>query len=186
MNLYQQKYLKYKTKYELLKQIGGNKRLLKELDELKENPLPGIIVEPVEDNIFLLHGTITGPPNSPYKGYMWKIRMIIPQMYPFESPIFNFVDRIFHPNISYDDGNLHMSISREYPLQLRPTDQAILWNPAITIRTILLSIQSLLMNPSTDSPFNQDAANLYINNREEYNIKVRKDAETFATLVPPI
>ena len=92
MNLYEQKYLKYKNKYELLKkQIGGNRRILYDLKNLKKNPLSGIIVEPVEGNLFLLHGTITGSPGTPYEGYMWEIRMNIPQDYPFKPPTFNFV-----------------------------------------------------------------------------------------------
>ena len=179
MNLYQQKYLKYKTKYELLKkQIGGNKRILKDLETLKKNPLSGIIVERVEGNMFLLHGTITGPPDSPYEGYMWKIRMNIPQDYPFSPPTVNFVDKIFHPNISYDNGDVCISI-------LKNNQQADSWNPILTIGSILLSIQSMFTDANPDSPLNWNAADLYRNNKEEFNKKVRTDAERYAVLAPP-
>ena len=184
MNLYQQKYLKYKTKYELLKkQIGGNPRILKDLNSLKKTPLPGVTVEPLEGNIFILHGTITGPSNSPYAGYMWRIRMNMPERYPFKPPTVNFMDKIFHPNISYTNGAVCVSILKEEPSG--GSREGGYWNPALTIGGILLSIQSLLMDPNTSSPLNSEASTLYDRNVMAYNEKVRHDAVTYATLVPP-
>ena len=183
MNLYQQKYLKYKTKYELLKkQIGGNPRILRDLKNLQKNPVPGIFVEPVEGNIFILHGTITGPSDSPYDGYMWKIRMNIPQDYPFKPPTVNFVDKIFHPNISYTTGAVCVSILKEEPSGV--SRDGGYWNPSLNIGAILLSIQSLLMDPNTSSPLNGEASHLLDTNVSAYNEKVKQDAKKYATVVP--
>ena len=110
--------------------------------------------------------------------------MNIPQDYPFKPPTFNFVDKIYHPNISYDNGSVHISISRDG--QVQTTSQVQSWNPQFTIRDILLSIQSMFTYANPNSPLNHIAAYLYRdNNREEFNRKVIQDAETYATLVPP-
>ena len=175
MNLYQQKYLKYKTKYELLKkQIGGNKRIVKEIERLHRSPIWGITaVIPDESNIYIVDGTIVGPAGTPYEGYKWKVRMNFPTDYGFKAPTVTFVDRIFHPNISYTSGEVCVDILKEG------------WNPGLNIGGILLSIQSMFIDANPHSPLNWDAAILYRDNREEFNRKARQDAETYATLVPP-
>ena len=46
-----------------------------------------------------------------------------------------------------------------------------------TLRTVLLSIQSLLSDPNPASPANSEASRLYSENRREYNRRVREIVE---------
>ena len=51
------------------------------------------------------------------------------------------------------------------------------WSPTYNITGILTSIQSLLDEPNPNSPANAEAAQLYRENRREYERKVRECVE---------
>jgi ubiquitin-conjugating enzyme E2 C len=64
----------------------------------------------------------------------------------------------FHPNIDVN-GTLCLDILKEK------------WSALYDVRTILLSIQSLLSEPNNESPLNTQAATLW-KNQEEYKKKL--------------
>jgi ubiquitin-protein ligase len=182
MNLYQQKYLKYKNKYELLKkQIGGDcppvaaRRIVKDLQNLYRFPRWGISAVLDELNVCKVNGTIAGPRGTPYEGYLWRVVMNFPSEFPFKAPTVNFVDRIFHPNIHYDSGSVCISILKNEPVQLGdPLLQS--WNPSLDIGSILQSIQSMLGDANEFSPYNVDAAKVLRESRAANNPKIYDDA----------
>jgi len=53
------------------------------------------------------------------------------------------------------------------------------WKPAITIKTLLLGIQDLLDNPNPKDPAQADAYQTFVQNKKEYEVRVRKQAEQF-------
>lgn len=53
------------------------------------------------------------------------------------------------------------------------------YNPAITLESILLSIQLLLATPNPDDPLQGEAADLYKSNVELFNIKARESVLMF-------
>jgi ubiquitin-conjugating enzyme E2 I len=73
-----------------------------------------------------------------------------------------FVPPLFHPNV-YPSGTVCLSILNE--------EEG--WKPAITIKEILLGIQSLLDEPNPDSPAQADAFNLFKKDRAAYEKKVK-------------
>lgn len=66
---------------------------------------------------------------------------------------------MFHPNV-YADGSICLDI-----LQNR-------WSPTYDVSSILTSIQSLLDEPNPNSPANSQAAQLYQENKREYEKRV--------------
>lgn len=78
------------------------RRIAKELADInndKDNS--GVFAQPVNpSDLTHLKGTFPGPPDTPYAGGTFQIDIVIPDMYPFKSPIMKFDTKIWHPNVS--------------------------------------------------------------------------------------
>ncbi|OUZ99408.1 Ubiquitin-conjugating enzyme [Macleaya cordata] len=136
------------------------KRLQSELMSLMMSGDPGITAFPEEDNIFCWKGTICGSKETVFEGTEYKLSLQFPTDYPFKSPKVKFETMCFHPNVDVY-GNICLDILQDK------------WSSAYDVRTILLSIQSLLGEPNTSSPLNTQAASLW-SNQEEYRKMVIK------------
>jgi ubiquitin-conjugating enzyme (huntingtin interacting protein 2) len=78
-----------------------DRRLLKELNDLKKDDGSGITMElPNEANLRHMHGYIQGPPDTPYVGGTFKVDIQLPEEYPFKPPTMTFLTKIWHPNVS--------------------------------------------------------------------------------------
>lgn len=85
--------------------------------------------------------------------------------YPFRPPVIKFVTPVYHPNIDVD-GKICLDV-----LQMPPSGS---YNPAITLESILLSIQLLLGSPNPDDPLRSDVAEEYRYHRERFNEQATK------------
>ncbi|KAJ8648747.1 hypothetical protein MRB53_001770 [Persea americana] len=136
------------------------KRLQSELMALMMSGDPGISAFPDGDNIFNWVGTITGSKDTVYEGKVYKLHLSFPSEYPFKPPKVQFDTLCFHPNVDVC-GNICLDILQDK------------WSSAYDVRTVLLSIQSLLGEPNNDSPLNNQAAALW-SNQEEFRKMVEK------------
>ncbi|KAL1437069.1 hypothetical protein MTO96_049070 [Rhipicephalus appendiculatus] len=133
-----------------------------EFKSLQEEPVEGFRVKLVnDDNLFEWEVAIFGPPDTLYEGGYFKAHMKFPPDYPYSPPTVRFLTKVWHPNV-YENGDLCISIlhppiddpqSGELPCER--------WNPTQNVRTILLSVISLLNEPNTFSPANVDASVMY-------------------------
>jgi len=144
-----------------------NKRLQSELMSLMMGGDAGISAFPDGDNIFQWTGTITGGAGTVYEGLTFKLALKFPTSYPFEPPQVTFSTSCFHPNVD-QYGNICLDILKEK------------WSAAYNVRTILLSIQSLLGDPNLDSPLNGHAAAIW-NNVAEYKKALLKHKSNAAS-----
>ena len=135
-------------------------RINKELNEFKIDPPSNCSAGPVNDDLYKWEATIIGPEKTPYEGGFFKLEIHFPNNYPFKPPKIKFITRIFHPNINRY-GNICLDILDKQ------------WSPALTINKVLLSISSLLSDPNADDPLDVRAAQLYNENREEFNQTAR-------------
>ncbi|KAF5207612.1 Ubiquitin-conjugating enzyme e2 [Thalictrum thalictroides] len=120
----------------------------------------GVSAFPESENIFSWVGTIEGGRGTPYEGLSYKLSLRFPLDYPFKPPQVKFETMCFHPNVD-QYGNICLDILQDK------------WSSAYDCRTVLLSIQSLLGEPNTDSPLNSYAASLW-SNQEDYKKMVQK------------
>lgn len=110
-------------------------RELGEFEKASDAEKDIVSLESVDSRLDLLRGTIHGPDGTPYEGGTFFIEIKIPTEYPFRPPIMRFLTRVWHPNISSQTGAICMDILKGN------------WAAAMTLRTVLISIQSLLSAP---------------------------------------
>uniref|UniRef100_A0A4X2K385 Ubiquitin-conjugating enzyme E2 C n=1 Tax=Vombatus ursinus TaxID=29139 RepID=A0A4X2K385_VOMUR len=126
------------------------KRLQQELMTLMISGDKGISAFPESDNLFKRVGTIHGATGTVYEDLRYKLSLKFPSGYPYNAPTVKFVTPCYHPNVD-TQGNIFLDIFKDK------------WSALYDVRTILLSIQSLLGEPSIDSPLNTYATELWTN-----------------------
>ncbi|KAK7115456.1 ubiquitin-conjugating enzyme E2 C-like [Littorina saxatilis] len=130
------------------------KRLQHELRTLMMSANPGVSAFPEGDNLFKWVGTIEGAEGTVYEGLQYKLLLEFPSGYPYQAVSVKFSTPCYHPNVD-NHGNICLDILKEK------------WSALYDVRTVLLSIQSLLGEPNNDSPLNSHAAELW-ENQEAY------------------
>ena len=121
-------------------------RLKKELDDIDTDKTIGISVQAQNNSLQDLYGWIVGPEDTPYEGGRFQVEILIGDDYPFAPPKIRFISKVWHPNINPTNGNIDLEILKD--------DQ---WQPALTIKSTLISLQELLAKPepcSDDNPQN--------------------------------
>lgn len=96
----------------------------------------------------------SGPSGTCFEGGAFKAELLLPDDYPLSPPKVVFDTKIYHPNID-NLGRICLDILKKN------------WSPALQIKSVLLSIQSLLSEPNPDDPLNNEAADKWKNNKKQ-------------------
>ncbi|XP_044406599.1 ubiquitin-conjugating enzyme E2 5A-like [Triticum aestivum] len=134
------------------------RRIRKELKQLWMDPAafcrPG--ATPVTD-LFHWEVIIDGPHDSPYAGGTFPVDVAYPKDYPFKP--------------------IKLTFKTKMALDIFGRG----WWPNLTIRTVLLSVVSVLYDPLLDLPVRHDAARLYKRERGLYDEKARRWTRRYAS-----
>mmetsp|Transcript_3234 Transcript_3234/g.5684 ORF Transcript_3234/g.5684 Transcript_3234/m.5684 type:complete len:158 (+) Transcript_3234:283-756(+) len=141
------------------------KRLQTELMSLMMENVPGVSAFPEEDNLNRWTGTISGTDNTVFEGLKYKLSLTFPSDYPFSAPTVRFETPIFHPNVD-QNGTICLDILKDK------------WSATYTVKTILLSLQTLLNDPNNDSPLNSQAAAMWDSQEEFRKMVLKKYADS--------
>jgi ubiquitin-conjugating enzyme E2 C len=118
---------------------------------------------PANDSLFAWTGTIAGPAGTAYEGMTYRLALGFPADYPFKPPSVRFDCPCFHPNVD-SAGNICLDILQDK------------WSAAYSVRTVLLSVQSLLGDANLDSPLDVVAARYYANQDDFRALLLSKQA----------
>jgi ubiquitin-conjugating enzyme (huntingtin interacting protein 2) len=147
-----------------------NRRIAKEIADIHNDQHSKIVVEVAGNGEDLTHlrGQFFGPPDTPYEGATYHVDIKIPSEYPFRPPIMKFETKIWHPNVSSQTGAICLDTLSSQ------------WSPVLTIKSALISLQSLLSTPEPKDPQDAEVAGMLIRNPAEFEHKAREWAVTFA------
>ena len=148
--------------------MSSIKRIQNELIKLDKNPIYNCSAGPNGDDLLNWNATIIGPKETPYEGGIFNLDIIFPTEYPIKPPQIRFKTKIYHPNID-SEGGICISILKKD------------WSPILNIRTILLSICSLLNDPNPDDPLVPYIGDLYIHNRNKFIEEAKNWTTIYAT-----
>ncbi|PVU99465.1 hypothetical protein BB559_000697 [Furculomyces boomerangus] len=124
----------------------------------------------VNDNLQEFFVRFNGPKDTPFAGGIWKVRVELPDQYPYKSPSIGFCNRIYHPNIDETSGSICLDVINQT------------WSPMFDMINIFETfIPQLLRYPNPADPLNGEAASLLIRNSSAYEAKVREHVKKYAT-----
>ncbi|XP_068647919.1 ubiquitin-conjugating enzyme E2-23 kDa-like isoform X1 [Aristolochia californica] len=126
-------------------------------------------VEPVNDGINEFNVEFHGPKESVYEGGVWKVRVKLPDAYPYKSPSIGFLNKIFHPNVSESSGSVCLDVINQS------------WSPMFDLLNVFeVFLPQLLLYPNPTHPLNRDAASLMMKDKQQYEQKVKEYCELYA------
>lgn len=97
-----------------------------------------------ECNIYEWQAILNGPPDTPFEGGKFLVKISVPSDYPINPPKCIFLTKIFHPNIHFKTGEICFELLKDK------------WSPQWTLESVCRAILDLLNNPNADSPLNCD------------------------------
>ena len=142
--------------------------LKKEIEKLRNEPIYtcGVTVGPINNDVFHWNITMLGPKNTPYEGGLFNIVADFPDNYPEQGPKMRFTNKMYHCNI---DTNGYICISTLSS-----------WKKDSNMSEVLPIIFALFFMQNPDSAFDSQKANLYKQNRAEFDKNAREYTKKYA------
>ncbi|KAL8150421.1 hypothetical protein V2J09_020229 [Rumex salicifolius] len=126
-------------------------------------------VEMADDGMQEFFVEFHGPNNSPYQGGVWKIKVELPDAYPYKSPSIGFINKIYHPNVDEMSGSVCLDVINQT------------WSPMFDLVNVFeVFLPQLLLYPNPSDPLNGDAAALMMRDKASYELRVKEYCEKYA------
>ena len=160
-----------------IKKLKGKDRLLKEYDELTNDPdinnCFGIDYwDPDAPNPDIFHWQITliPPIGTDYEGGFYKIECRFFEDYPESAPQLKFVTRIFHCNVEESSGHICVNTIKGS------------WKSTYTMEDVLNHVMILLYKQNPNDSFNSNAESLYTTDKKKFFDKVKEYTKNYANI----
>lgn len=144
----------------------GKRRMDTDIVKLIENKFEVTILSGLNEFSVKFYG----PTGTPYEGGIWRVRVDLPERYPFKSPSIGFLNRIYHPNIDEASGTVCLDVINQT------------WTALYDLTNVFESfLPQLLAYPNPTDPLNSEAASMYLHKPEDYKKKVQSYVKKYAT-----
>ncbi|KAI6831646.1 hypothetical protein KC333_g796 [Hortaea werneckii] len=149
------------------------RRLQKEISDILKDSHSGITVTSPSGSTEItdfthFKGHFRGPPDTPYERGEYDIDIKITPEYPFKPPEMRFITKIWHPNVSSQTGAICLDTLGNA------------WSPVLTLKSALISLQSLLSSPEPKDPQDAEVASMLLTRPEEFQHVAREWAQKYA------
>lgn len=123
-------------------------RIKRDMMNIFKDPPPGMMIVPDEEDMTKIHALVTGPFDTPYEGGFFYFLIRCPPNYPIAAPKVKLMTTSdgtvrFNPNF-YKNGKVCLS--------LLGTWSGPSWSSALSLSSLLMSIQSLM----NDKPYHNE------------------------------
>ncbi|KAG8382211.1 hypothetical protein BUALT_Bualt05G0053100 [Buddleja alternifolia] len=126
-------------------------------------------VEMINDGMQEFYVEFHGPKDSPYQGGVWRVRVELPDAYPYKSPSIGFINKIYHPNVDETSGSVCLDVINQT------------WSPMFDLVNVFeVFLPQLLLYPNPSDPLNGEAAALMMRDRDSYEQRVKEYCEKYA------
>lgn len=163
-----------------------------ELRNIRAGKVPFVSAVPLDDNLDKILASIEGPPETPYEGGVFFIKVKLSELDPLGPPIMMFHTKIYHPNISpqghicadyREKWNSVLSAGIESPVN----DAKDLWYPTKSydiqwsLGALLTALCGLLATPDVDDPLVPEIAQKYLEDYDGFCQDARYYTQRYAT-----
>lgn len=132
------------------------RRVNKEIADCKNDKTSNISIDLIDESPFHLKGSFPGPEGTPYEGGHFEVDIVIPESYPFQPVKMKFITKVYHPNVSSASGAICLDILKDA------------WSPVLTLKSTLISLQSLLCSPEPNDPQDAEVAKHYTTSKGSF------------------
>eukprot|EP00746_Dinoflagellata_sp_MGD_P018540 gnl/MRDRNA2_/MRDRNA2_142997_c0_seq1.p1 gnl/MRDRNA2_/MRDRNA2_142997_c0~~gnl/MRDRNA2_/MRDRNA2_142997_c0_seq1.p1 ORF type:complete len:194 (+),score=24.17 gnl/MRDRNA2_/MRDRNA2_142997_c0_seq1:95-676(+) len=137
--------------------------------DLTKLMMAGYDVELINDNCQEFLVKFQGPQDTLYEGATFKIRVGLPEQYPYHPPSITFVNKVYHPNIDEKSGVVCLDVINQT------------WTPLYSLANVFqMFLPQLLTYPNVSDPLNSQAAILWMKDRSQYEEKVKEYVRLYA------
>ncbi|KAI5121361.1 hypothetical protein M0805_000669 [Coniferiporia weirii] len=144
------------------------RRVQKEILDCKNDKSSNITLDLIDNSPYHLKGSFNGPEGTPYEGGRYDVDIVVPESYPFQPVKMRFITKVYHPNVSSASGAICLDILKDA------------WSPVLTLKSTLISLQSLLCSPEPSDPQDAEVAKHYSTSRTSFEDTARYWAQIYA------
>ena len=119
-----------------------------------------------DNNIFTWRVTMFGPQDTPYKDGIFTIKITFPQDYPNHGAEFKFMNKIYHLNVDFRNDLGHISLNN---INEWHTTGKVRSMPVYGVKQALFDIFCLFYKQGFESPYDEEMAMQYLNDRKKFD-----------------
>jgi ubiquitin-protein ligase len=149
--------------------INSLKRIINEtklIESLKEDDKKMFQFFYQNNDLYHWRAHLYGPKDTPYEGYYFLLDIQFSNDYPLVPMKIRFMTSIIHPNINGTD-ICHEILKNK-------------WNPSYNIRSVFLSLWSLLLHPNFEDAYSKEYQDNKSDKKEVYENRVKEYCRKYA------